>query len=305
MCLFERIIAALILYTKDWKSVYRVKMRRRLERWRLIFEFFSIDITLIINCFRHSFDEFGKWLSSMIICYARPLLFVIYMLAESPALFGTAGFQGIWPHQLRNFCLFALSVTYLYLHFKNIVLKVPLSCGTVGEDHLAIAVLYSLYPLAMVATSIGPVHLSVSITFIVLILTFIKISTWPLKNALTLLSIVWIITLVRVTNRTLRATPFSFSVFYTAFKISNIRRSICPRVLAFALRLSVDILTGVWIAVDKDVCACSVFETHVPLSFVTISVFPNVHAVPMGFAFEPCPNIWVVVQPTPDAISVL
>jgi len=48
-----------------------------------------------------------------------------------------------------------------------------------------------------------------------------------------------------------------------------------------------------------------VFETHVPLALVAISVLPSVHAVPMRLAFLPLPYVRVLVQSAPDAVALL
>ena len=63
-----------------------------------------------------------------------------------------------------------------HLPNENVVVKVALLDGAIGEDHLAVAVLDAALPLADVAGLIHPDHLPVAVSLVVFVLTTINVA---------------------------------------------------------------------------------------------------------------------------------
>lgn len=87
-------------------------------------------------------------------------------------------------------------------------------------------------------------------------------------------------------------------------EVTHVERPVRPSVLALAVRLAIFVLPSVGIACNKDVRTRAVLESHVPFSFVAISILPSVHAVAMGFRLEPFADITVVMEATPNAVTL-
>lgn len=87
---------------------------------------------------------------------------------------------------------FSLLLLLADLHFnlEDVVFEVTLLLGSIWEDHLAVAVLNTPDPLALVAATISPVHLTVAVPLILLVLSLVDVATRPLEDAVAVFPIV-------------------------------------------------------------------------------------------------------------------
>lgn len=127
----------------------------------------------------------------------------------------------------------------LYFYFVYIIFEVAFFHSSIGEGHLAIAMLDASIPLALVPTSVSPPHLSVSVAVIFEVLSLVLIATGPDKATESMLTIVLVFTIVNVAGRAFGAAPLPFTVFHSCLKHSYVSGSVSPRVLTFTLRLAV------------------------------------------------------------------
>ena len=130
---------------------------------------------------------------------------------------------------------------WLNLHFYlvDIIFKVSFFHGAIGEGHLAVTVLDTSIPLALVPTTVSPTHLSVSMTVIFEVLALVLVTTCPNESTEAMLAIILVFTVINVAGRALCASPFTLPVFHSCFEQTDISGSIRPCILAFALWLSV------------------------------------------------------------------
>jgi len=88
-------------------------------------------------------------------------------------------------------------------------------------------------------------------------------------------------------------------------EVANIRRAILPLVVAETVRFTDAVVSDVSVSVCKDFRAFSMFQIVLPLTFVSVSVFPLVDSVPMAFSVFPLPDIRVATGPLPDSETLL
>lgn len=154
--------------------------------------------------------------------------------------------------------------------------------------------LNSSLPFTLIATSIGPVHLTISVSFVFFIFTFVNISTCPLEHPISVLLVCEIVTFVAVALWTTGTAPFSFTLFHTSFKLAHIACSVGPCILSFAFWFSIYIFSCVGIAINKDVGSSTVFQAHIPLAFIPVSIFPGMDSISMRLALVPFTNVTVI-----------
>ena len=164
--------------------------------------------------------------------------------------------------------------------------------------------LNTFLPLAFIAATVSPIHLAVPIALILTIAAFVDISACPSKYSLAMFFVSYIITLIMSTFRPLATAPLSFSFFHTSFELSYVTCTILPSVLAFSFRLTIYVITWVYITIDEYIWTCAVFKAHSPFSFKSISIFPDMQTIAMCFALVPFTYVAVIKQPTPDSVTV-
>jgi hypothetical protein len=145
-------------------------------------------------------------------------------------------------------------------------------------------------PVAFVTAAIVPIHFAISVPYIVKVIAFVNIAACPSKNTITTFLIVGILALVliRLTRTTL---PDSIAVPQSVLKVSFKKAAICPVVFAVTGRLSIDITTDINIPISELFRPLSMFQTTLELAFVTVSINPGMHTIPVGFAELPLTNV--------------
>jgi len=93
-------------------------------------------------------------------------------------------------------------------------------------------------------------------------------------------------------------------MLHSIFKLTNIDGRIFPFVLTRTTRLSVDILANIGVSIRKHISALTMFETKLPLTFVSVSIFPLVHAVTVCLALRPLTNVRVAENTFPNPLSL-
>lgn len=170
----------------------------------------------------------------------------------------------------------------------DVIFKIAFFDSSIRKLHLAHAVLNTMLPLSLVAAAISPVHLSVSVSFIVFVAAFVHVSTFPGESPKSVFLIVDVLSFIVVAVGRIRTFfPFTMSVFHSVFELAYIDGGVFPFVLARSTRLTIHILTYVRISVCKNVRSLTVLQTKLPLAFVSVTVFPLMHAIPISFALGP------------------
>lgn len=81
----------------------------------------------------------------------------------------------------------------------------------------------------------------------------------------------------------LRGLPFTSALFTAFVEVTDILLSRGPTILSFTVWFAINVLTSVSFASYKCICSITVFEAHIPLSFIAISIGPIMYTVSMCF----------------------
>jgi hypothetical protein len=156
-------------------------------------------------------------------------------------------------------------------------------------------VLNVLFPLTFIATAVSPVHLAIALSFIHIVLTCVDITAGPNELAKPLFQIIYIVALVCITGWCAVTSPFTFAVPSSLTKIACVNSSVTPSVLPGPVRLAILVLALVAVASMELISASSMFQTHLPLALVLISILPCVHTVSMRFRLKPFADVRIVL----------
>ena len=164
--------------------------------------------------------------------------------------------------------------------------------------------LYIALPITLVATSISPIHLTVTFSLVIYVGAFVFITTCPSEDSSSILFVSLVIAIVAIAMKTASTSPLTLAFLHSTFKVARIACTILPSILAFTFWFSVNIIATVHVTIYVYVRASSVLQTHVPLSFVPISIFPGVDPEAMGLTLVPLSYVTVVLEPSPDSVTL-
>ena len=107
-----------------------------------------------------------------------------------------------------------------------------------------------------------------------------------------MLLVVDVLTIVRIALRVAILTcllllPFSMAVLQSVPELTGVTAAIYPLVLAETLRFTLNVLSDKDVAVGKEVTSISLPQAAVPLSFVFVTVTPDVDAIALRFRVLP------------------
>lgn len=147
-------------------------------------------------------------------------------------------------------------------------------------------------------------------SFVINVITLVIIPAFPSEYSVTIFSIHLVVTFIliwwqriSIIANFLMLFPFTFAVLEPSIKHSCVDVAICPFVLAYSIWFSVTVLTYKDISVFEEVWTVAVPKASPPLSLILVSVFPDVHAVPICFVGFPLANIWVTLCSAPDSVA--
>jgi len=201
-----------------------------------------------------------------------------------------------------NLTKFARSSDWMLI---NIVLKDSFFETAIWENNSSYSMLDSFHPLALVYAAICPQHLAVAMSFVFWVVTLVNVTRSPSEHALSMLHFIYIIAIILVAVLMVLATlPFCFAMLLTFKKVTYVKVTVFPSVLSFSVWFSVLVVSVVCLSVCKSICALSMLETHVPLAFVPITIWPCMHAISVSLWVMPFTNIRVLSNSFPDTISL-
>lgn len=141
-------------------------------------------------------------------------------------------------------------------------------------------------------------------TLVIFVATSVDISGLPWKGALSWLLIINVLSFVLIAVLLVCSfAPFASTMFHATSKFAYVNWCVFPLVLAKPMRLTIDVLSTVNVAVCKSISALPMLKTKLPLSFVPISILPHMHTSSVRFALGPAPYIRVSEYSTPDALT--
>jgi hypothetical protein len=182
--------------------------------------------------------------------------------------------------------------TSSYWVFVDVVLEVPFFECSVWKHDPAKSMLNAIDPFSLVNASIGPEHLAVSVSFVVKVISFVNISTRPSEDSFSLLFVNLIITIVGVAVLvTLLALPLTLSVLLPFQELASVVGSSWPGIFSSTVSFSVIKDASIRFSCGKGVSALSVLQAHVPLTFISISVWPGMNAISMSFGVLPLADV--------------
>lgn len=160
--------------------------------------------------------------------------------------------------------------------------------------------LYPIEPLSFVITSIAPIHLTESTAQIFLIVSFVDITTSPSKNSVPVLFILQVLSFVLITVSSSflpHAVPLPQTISEASFEVA----AVSPIVLSVSIWFSTSVLSLVKIPICKFLCALSVFQASFEVSFITISIDPNMDSIAFCLPHSPLTNIAIAFHSSPHA----
>jgi len=109
---------------------------------------------------------------------------------------------------------------------KYVVFKSAFFDGTIGESHLAIAMLDTLLPLALIYGAICPEHFSITISFIVNIVALVDIAALPIEHTVAVFTVLRVLTIVLVARSDINLFfPLAFAMFEAFFEFAHVNTS--------------------------------------------------------------------------------
>ena len=144
-------------------------------------------------------------------------------------------------------------------------------------------------PLALIYRAVGPEHLSIPVTLIVLIVALIDVPALPREHSVAIFSIVTILAVVLIARsggiRLL--LPFPLAMLEAFLEVTDIHAATLPLVLSVSVWLATFVRSCKGIPIGEYVSSLTVFEAVSPLAFISITIFPLMDAVPVGFTVLP------------------
>ena len=194
--------------------------------------------------------------------------------------------------------------------FEDVHFKDTSPSRAIWEDHDSDAFLDALVPGPHVCASVGPAHHAVALSLILDITPHVDVTRLPLKSAVAVLFIIHILAFIRIAPHSaifisLSLLPLAMTILHSPFELASVATAIDPLVLTEALRLSVNILAHEDVAIGKEIASIPVSKGSYPLSFVFVSVAPDMDSVALGLGVLPLTDVALAVEALPHSIAAL
>lgn len=142
---------------------------------------------------------------------------------------------------------------------EDILVKETRSCLPIREYHYADATLDATFPHSHIDRAICPSHDSESGTLVIPVISSVGIATLPLEEADSMLLVLQVLSLVGIrfslSRVLLVSTPLSLTRLHAVLKVASVGGAVAPLVLSKALRLPIDVLADILVAIVEEVAS--------------------------------------------------
>lgn len=147
-------------------------------------------------------------------------------------------------------------------------------------------------PLPLVHGTVGPQHLPVALPIVLVVISFVYVAACPGENTFSMFLIILVIAFICVTvDRLPRALPLALAVLQALVKVANVPLASTPLILTFSMWFSIGVVSSIAVAIAELVCALPVLQAHDPLALIPVAVWPRVYAVAVRFGHVPLADI--------------
>ena len=128
-----------------------------------------------------------------------------------------------------------------------------------------------------------------------MIVAFVFTTCRPAELSIAVLLIELVVSLIAIGVDMPALLPTSLTILLAIEELARVDVSILPGILSIALSFTPGVLSDIDVSADELVAALAVTETSIPLTFVLVTVAPDVLAEPVRLVVCPLADVGVAL----------